>query len=48
MLDRYTRMAVTLADLNYEPFPDVTGNPGARRGGPVGHSDRFTVSPAAS
>jgi hypothetical protein len=21
--DRYTRMAVTLADLNYEPFPDV-------------------------
>ena len=24
MLDRYTRMAVTLADLNYQPFPDVT------------------------
>jgi hypothetical protein len=24
MLDRYTRMAVTLADLDYEPFPDVT------------------------
>lgn len=24
MLDRYTRMAVTLADLDYEPFPNVT------------------------
>ena len=24
MLDRYTRTAVTRADLNYEPFPDVT------------------------
>jgi hypothetical protein len=24
MLDPYTRMAVTLADLDYEPFPDVT------------------------
>jgi integrase len=25
MLRRYTRMAQTLADLGYEPFPDVTG-----------------------
>jgi len=25
MLDRYTRMAVTLADLSFTPFPDVTG-----------------------
>lgn len=24
MLERYTRQAVTLADLKYEPFPDVT------------------------
>jgi hypothetical protein len=24
MIDRYTRMAGTLADLNYRPFPDVT------------------------
>jgi len=24
MLDRYTRQAITLADLNYEPFPNVT------------------------
>ncbi len=24
MLERYTRMAVSLADLRYEPFPDVT------------------------
>jgi hypothetical protein len=24
MLDRYTLIAVTLADLIYEPFPDVT------------------------
>jgi len=24
MVDRYARMAQTLADLNYEPFPDVT------------------------
>lgn len=24
MLDRYTRQAVTFADLNYQPFPDVT------------------------
>lgn len=23
MVDRYTRMAVTLADLDYEPFPDM-------------------------
>jgi hypothetical protein len=25
MLERYTRMAVTLADLDYQPFPDATG-----------------------
>jgi hypothetical protein len=35
MVDRYARMAVTLADLDYRPFPDPhRRHPGARQIGP--------------